>query len=138
MMALFMLGAPRNANAVHLRVEDAKDWSPPVPLRSMGTQGVVEVCAAPSHITPAPCHVRVHVAWVLTSSWLLVLTCGQVVGNSGAMYQFVVNSRPITAFGGAFSRTMLLEVSPRFVIINQMRDMVHVQQAGALCVRVVS
>ncbi len=42
--ALFMLGASKDATAVHVKTEDAKDWSVEVPLRSLGAHGLIEVC----------------------------------------------------------------------------------------------
>ncbi len=41
--SLFMLGAGADATAVHVKTEDSQDWSAAVPLRSMGTHGMVEV-----------------------------------------------------------------------------------------------
>ena len=41
--SLFMLGATKEASAVHVKTEDAHDWSVAVPLRSLGTHGLIEV-----------------------------------------------------------------------------------------------
>jgi hypothetical protein len=46
LQSLFMLGAPGDATAVHVKTEDAQDWSAAVPLRSLGTHGILEVGGA--------------------------------------------------------------------------------------------
>lgn len=48
----------------------------------------------------------------------------------GTLLQFVVIARPMTALGTLFSRTTLLEISPRYVIVNKCAEEVQVQQAG--------
>jgi hypothetical protein len=49
--SLFMLGATKEASSVHVKTEDARDWSAEVPLRSLGTHGLIEVqCPAASSL----------------------------------------------------------------------------------------
>jgi hypothetical protein len=54
--SLFMLGAGAKAKAVHVKTEQARDWSAAVPLRSLGTHGMLEVgCHARAHASTCPC-----------------------------------------------------------------------------------
>ena len=55
----------------------------------------------------------------------------QVNGANGSLFQFVVVSKPVTALGSVFSRTSILEISPRFVVVNHCSEPVQVQQSGA-------
>jgi hypothetical protein len=61
----------------------------------------------------------------------LLLCTPQVLGGNGTLFQFVVITRPVTALGPAFTRTRVLEVSPRYVIVNHLSEYVQVQQSGA-------
>jgi hypothetical protein len=54
----------------------------------------------------------------------------QVVDADNTLLQFVVIARPVTALGTLFSRTTLLEISPRYVVVNACVEEVQVQQAG--------
>ncbi len=51
--SLFMLGAPGDATAVHVKTEDAQDWSAAVPLRSLGTHGILEVGSERRTLSPS-------------------------------------------------------------------------------------
>jgi hypothetical protein len=59
-----------------------------------------------------------------------MLTTVQVLGADGRLYQFVVVARPMTDLGPIFSRTTLLEISPRYVIVNKCGEHIQVQQSG--------
>ncbi len=53
--SLFMLGAGAKAKAVHVKTEQARDWSVAIPLRSLGTHGALEVrCCWPCLPFPLP------------------------------------------------------------------------------------